>query len=236
MGRSLVFTTVSTMVITISDLKTRISSIKGRCLAHSIRFAGLFLIAGLLGCAAAAPAQSATSGRYEQLSLAVGQDGSITGSYGEEQGQGVVKTCTFAISGRLDRNGRGAISAWAETAGPVLRGQIATRVNQVVLKVPGADDFPGCGLVISPEIATGLQFSKTVNTSWTAMRIIRVSKARFYAKPGHTASRRYVVAEDVVGVRGQRGARLAVDYVSLAGRVSSGWIATAETGPLTPPR
>ncbi len=181
-----------------------------------------------------ATAASSTSGRYEQLALAVGRDGSITGKYGDQQGQGATKTCTFALAGRLDASGTGPVTAWA--GGRALRGRMVARGDEVQLTMPGAQDFPGCGLVLPPQIKEGLAHSKISSVPWTSMRIVSAPRARLHPKPGVVSGRSYVVRGDIVGVRAQRGTQLAVDYVSPAGRVTSGWIAAAETAPLTPPR
>lgn len=194
------------------------------------------IAAGLVSACGSAPATAATagSGRYEQLALAVGRDGAVTGAYGEEQGQGPTQTCRFSIAGRIGANGEGPIKAWSGRQ--ALNGRIAARGDEVRLTVPGAQNFPGCGNVLMGMIDTGLPLSKVSTAGWTAMRTIAAPRTRLHTGPSGAPARGYVVRGDVVGVRGQQGGRLAVDYVSPAGRVSSGWIAAAETAPLAPPR
>ena len=194
------------------------------------------LVAGLVSACGSEPASAATasSGRYEQLALAVGRDGTVSGTYGEEQGQGAAKTCKFAIAGRIGAAGEGPITAWS--GGRALRGRITARGDEVRLTVPGAKTFPGCGLVLMEMIDTGLPLSKVSSAGWTSMRAITAPRARLYTQPGGTTARGYVVRGDIVGVRGQQGGRLAVDYVSPAGRVSRCWVSAAETGALSPPQ
>lgn len=196
--------------------------------------AGLLIMAALAACGAS-PADAApiTSGRYEQLNLAVAPNGDFTGVYTDEQGQGVVKKCTFAVAGRIAANGQGNVTAWS-AGDPAKRGRIAARGETVTLSIPGAQDFPGCGMVIPPQIEDGLSYSKTASTRWTSMRAIVAPRAPLHVAAAGAATRGYVVRGDVVGVRAQQGSRLGVDYVTTTGRVVSGWVAASQTAPLAP--
>src|SRR5262245_30572114 len=53
------------------------------------------------------------SGIYEGLMLAVAPDGAIQGSFREQQGEGVVKSCAFFLSGKLSGAGGTSVVTWA---------------------------------------------------------------------------------------------------------------------------
>lgn len=207
---------------------------KRRSLPFGVAAPTFLLLCGSLP-ASAAPL---TSGRYEQLNLAVAADGNLTGVYTDQQGQGVVKKCTFVLAGRIDATGTGTVAAWTTwvKGGPIKRGRIDARGDTVTLAVPGAQDFPGCGMVLPPDIDKGIAFSRTTSVPWTSMRMISALRAPLHVAPDGTATRGHVVRGDVVGVRAAQGGRLSIDYVSTTGRMVGGWVRAAQTASLAPPR
>ena len=202
--------------------------------------AGAFLIA-VTGCAQAAPpaapAAVLRSGQYEGLVLGVDASGRVTGSFDMEQGEGVTKTCAFTFTGRA-QGGTAAIRAVGQPrrGSPVLTGRLGTSADGVVLRLPGARDLPGCGLVIPPSVeeAEGLELSGTGPGTWTDLAEIRAPRAALRAAPGAPAGRAYVVRGDVVGVLERRGAQARVVFPSDRVPPSQGWVHAAELAPLAP--
>lgn len=194
-----------------------------------IGLAGAALFAA--SCAQAAPA----SGRFEQLDVAVAGDGTLTASYREDQGVGVVKSCAFQLSGKLDRSGRGTVKAWADRS-RVLTGTIAVRDDAAVLSVPGARSFPGCGMVLLPEIDKGIELTKTDPAAWQSLARITAPRTMLRPTPTSPPKRAYLVQRDIVGVTGQQGNMLAVEFHSAEGRTSKGWVLASDTAALLPPR
>lgn len=182
-------------------------------------------------CAQAAP----VSGRFEQLDVAVAKDGALTASYREDQGVGVVKSCAFRLSGKLDGSGRGTVKAWA-SGSRVLAGRIEVRGDAAVLSVPGARDFPGCGMVLLPEIDKGIEFTKTGPAAWTSLVQIAAPRAMLRPTPASQPRRAYLVQRDIVGVTGRQGNLLSVEFHSVEGRTSKGWVLASDTAALLPPR
>lgn len=187
-------------------------------------------IAGTLafGCGAMA---SPVAGRFEQLDLAVAPGGHVLGSYREVQGEGVTRTCAFALSGVVDASGRGKITASAGT-GPAQAGTIVANAGSVVIALPHGRDFPGCGSVLMPEIASGLELTKTASAAWTSLVRIGAERARLHIAPSSPATHGYLVRGNVAGVTGVSGDWLAIDFIGDTGRSSKGWIARSDTAPL----
>ncbi len=195
---------------------------------HNLKFAlALTMAAAVVSPAAAV----AVSGRFEQLDLAIGEDGRLLGSYREVQGEGVTKTCAFTLSGSVDATGHGKISASAET-GPAQSGTIFARADAVVIALPNGRDFPGCGSVLMPEIAKGLELTKTGSAAWTSLVRIAADRARLHTAPASATTHGYMVRGNIAGVTGSSGDWLAVEFRGDSGRSSKGWIARSETAPL----
>jgi hypothetical protein len=96
-------------------------------------------------------------------------------------------------------------------------------------------DHPGCGAVLLPEIATGLNLDRVAATRWMALRRIVVPRGYFYRAPqSATKLRGYVVQGDVVGVLAQSGGWLQVAYIG-AKATTTGWMPAADSAALTPP-
>jgi len=75
------------------------------------------------------------------------------------------KTCAFSISGHV--SGPGAVPV--TTAGlEAFPGTLAATQDGVTLAVPDGRQHPGCGLVLLPQIARGLDLDLTRRTDWIA--------------------------------------------------------------------
>lgn len=166
------------------------------------------------------------SGVYENLLISVNVNDVVTGYYQEAQGEGVVKSCTFSFSGE----------AHSETATITVKsdesvtGTIQPVNDGIHLKIPKARELPGCGLVLMPEIADGLNYDLIEKRSWRELRAISKEKAYFHSEPtSEKKQKSYLIKGDVVGVVEQEGEWLHVDYHSNSGKFLRRWINDANT-------
>ncbi|CAN5286311.1 hypothetical protein BH11PSE10_BH11PSE10_04390 [soil metagenome] len=195
------------------------------------------LSALLSGAAAAADDRPRLqSGIYEGLLLAVAADGHVSGYYREEQGEGVVKRCTFSLAGQVGVGapGKASLVSWSSTT---LAGRLEAQKDAVSLAIPDGREHSGCALVLLPAIATGLSLDKSAPAGWIELRRISVPRANFFQDAAASKPMKaYVVAGDVVGVLAVQGELLQIDYVSRSGRKTSGWIKAAQADRLVPPQ
>lgn len=185
------------------------------------------------GCgSAAADAAPLRSGLYGGLVLAVAPDGSVQGHFREDQGQGVVKSCAFTVSGRVDADNRAAIVARAGSN--AVRGRLQASDDGVVLALSSGRSLPGCGLVLDPAIDSGIDLEQIASGTWHGL--VRVKLPRVALKPqiGGPAGRAYVVRGDVLGVLAKKGTQVQVVYPSSRARPSQGWVDVTALAPLTP--
>ena len=196
--------------------------------------AGLNFVALLAVCLSACAGESAPrfkSGYYEQLMIAVDAQGRLTGYFREDQGQGVVKSCAFYLSGK-GTGGEIPVSTWSERTFP---GTLKAEKDGVRLKIEKGQDHPGCGLVLLPQIAQGLGFDRVADAKWSELRRISSPRAYFHAAPDATkVQKAFVVAGDVVGVVAEKGEWLEVEYRG-AKATTKGWIPVNNTAKLVPP-
>ncbi|NVZ41208.1 hypothetical protein HX786_24250, partial [Pseudomonas sp. 21615526] len=91
------------------------------------------LVASFVCVAAGAPAFAATlhSGKYEGLMLAVTPEHQVEGFYAEEMGEGVTRSCTFFLQGKVD-GAKASVSTWLDEAYP---GTVAASSDGVMLTV-----------------------------------------------------------------------------------------------------
>lgn len=195
-------------------------------------YTGLMIALGGVVAICSQAMAKVVSGRFEQLDLAVDHGGRILGSYREVQGEGVTKTCAFTIFGSVDSSGRGTIRASAGL-GPVQAGTIVASANVVTLALPHGRDFPGCGSVLLPEIATGIELTKTGGADWISLVRIGTERVRLHTTPSSPTGRGYLVHGDIAGVTARSGDWIAVEFRGETGRLSKGWIARGDTVPLT---
>lgn len=188
------------------------------------------LVVGLLA-AAGETAPRFKSGQYEQLMLAVDSQGKVTGYYREEQGEGAVKTCAFYLAGK-GMGGEIPIVTWSDRAFP---GTLSAQNDAVSLKVEKGREHPGCGLVLLPQIAQGIEFDRVADAGWSELRTISSARAHFHSAPDAArALKAFVVSGDVVGVVDQKGDWLKVEYRGKKA-TTKGWILADTTAKLAPP-
>ncbi len=172
-----------------------------------------------------------TSGYYEQLMLAVDAQGKLTGYYREEQGEGVVKTCSFFLTGN-GTSGEIPVVTWNDEVYP---GTLKAQKGGVTLKIEKGRDHPGCGLVLLPQISKGLDLDHVASAQWSELRQIGKERTYFHSAPqASKVLRSYVAAGDVVGVVAERGEWLEVEYRGKKA-TSKGWILAKNTAKLVQP-
>lgn len=176
----------------------------------------------------ACPANFFEPGLYEQLMIAVDGQHNLSGFYHEVQGKDVVKECSFFVSGRATGSTI-PVMTWNEERFP---GTLVARPDGVELKVGKAREYPGCGLVILPEISEGIELTRTERTHWKSLWKIVNRRAFLYSKPC-TSSRStiYIVKNGVVGVSERSGTWLYAEFPN-NGKIASGWIPAADAEPI----
>ena len=170
-------------------------------------------------------------GAYENLLLAVNKNGAVTGYYREVQGDGVTKTCSFFLQGEA-KDGIANITTWGEKP---FAGVLKADGNKVNLKIEKGQEHPGCGLVMMPEIATGLSFDLLTQARWSELRTIASEKSYSHSEPNaNKGLKSYLVKGDVIGVVANQGEWLQIDYYSGDAKISRRWIYKRDTETLQP--
>jgi hypothetical protein len=177
------------------------------------------------------PAPRLRSGIYEGLMLAVDPQGGITGYYREEQGEGVTKTCSFFLTGNVAA-GATPVITWSSRRFP---GALTPQSDGVELRIEQGREHSGCGLVLMPEISSGLEFEQVRETNWRELRRVVDKRANFHSAPSDAKkTRAFVVTGDVVGVIAESGEWLEVEYPGKK-KTTRGWVRAATTQKLTAP-
>jgi hypothetical protein len=191
------------------------------------------LCAALFASSAVAepPAPRLRSGIYEGLMLAVDPQGGVTGYYREEQGEGVTKTCSFFLAGKVTAGATPVITWSSNQRFP---GTLTPLSDGVELRIEQGREHPGCGLVLLPTIESGLEHSLIRETNWRELRRIVDKRANFYSSPSDAKkTRAFVVTGDVVGVIAESGEWLEVEYPGK--KTTRGWVRAAATQKLPAP-
>ncbi len=187
------------------------------------------MIALPLAMAAPAIAAPLRSGLYEELVLAVAPSGRVVGHYREDQGDGPTKSCAFTLTGAA---AGGSVTARSDAGGAALQGQLTATPRGVKLTLPHGRDLPGCGLVLMPEIDTGVDLDRVGDGRWSELVRVSVPRAGLRQQPDAAPGRSYVIRGDVLGVVARRGTSVDVVYPSIRPHPSQGWIEAAEVTPL----
>lgn len=205
-----------------------INNTKGFAMISLIRMFFIMCIALAATQTVYAEVPQFTSGVYETLQLAVGKDGVVTGYFHEELGE---SRCRFFIKGKT-KNGITDIAAW--DGSEVRSGELKAEVDNVILKVKGVADLPGCGMVIIPEIENGLGYSLVTKMPWSELRSIVSAKAYFYSEAkADKQLKSYLVKDDVVGLVAIQGEWLQIDYHSpTKGTTTRRWINSRDAAAL----
>jgi hypothetical protein len=193
----------------------------------------LFAIGAAITPAQAADASSLKPGKYEGLMLAVDPAGNLSGYYRESQGEGVSKTCTFFLKGKVADN-HAELSTWSDQVYP---GVLKADGADVNLQIEKGRDFPGCGLVLMPEIAQGIKFDKTLDAKWSDLEIVASNRAYLYSAPAEDKKlKSYLIKGDVVGALSTNGDWVQVEFPREGKKSVSGWINVNDVKALQPPK
>ena len=192
-----------------------------------------FLAVGVLSCCAVAPvfagADALHSGKYEQLMLAVTPEHQVEGFYAEELGEGVTRSCAFYLKGKPE-----ALTTWLDDAYP---GSLAPSSDGVTLTVEEGRQHPGCMSVLIPQIATGLNLSRTASKNWIGLVTVAADKAYLLKTPGAAVDKRpYIVKDDVVGVLAYKDGWAQVEFTNAKDHSFIGWISQDQYSRLSAPQ
>ncbi|MEX5594432.1 hypothetical protein [Pseudomonas orientalis] len=169
------------------------------------------------------------SGKYEGLMLAVTPQQQVEGFYSEAMGEGVTRGCSFFLQGKPE-----ALTTWREAAYP---GSVAAAADGVTLTVEQGRQHPGCINVLMPDIATGLELSRTARKKWIGLVTVSAEKAYLLKAPGAKATKRpYIVKDDVVGVLAFKDGWAQVEFINADERSFTGWISQDQYAQLAAPK
>lgn len=169
------------------------------------------------------------SGKYEGLMLAVTPQQQVEGFYSEAMGEGVTRGCSFFLQGKPE-----ALTTWREAAYP---GSVAAAADGVTLTVEQGRQHPGCINVLMPDIATGLELSRTARKKWIGLVTVSAEKAYLLKTPGAKATKRpYIVKNDVVGVLAFKDGWAQVEFINADERSFTGWISQDQYARLAAPQ
>ena len=197
----------------------------------------LFAIGGQFAALSQAQAADAVSsfksGKYEGLMLAVDRDGNLSGYYRESQGEGVSKACTFFLKGKAaDKHAE--ILTWNDQVFPGVLKALGADVN---LQIEKGRDFPGCGLVLMPEIAQGITLGKTMEAKWDELEVVASNRAYLYSAPSEEKKlKSYLVKGDVAGALSTTGEWVQIEFPRDGKKNVSGWINARDIKSLLPPK
>ncbi|MGY5958152.1 SH3 domain-containing protein [Kosakonia sp. BK9b] len=192
-----------------------------------------FLMVLTLSMSTASYAATLHSGVYEELQLAVSPAGDITGYYSETMGQGVTRTCAFALAGKSGTSQEAEIRSWSSD---VLPGHLTATDKGVILRIPQGQTHDGCMNVMVPLIDEGLELQSTRQTHWSSMMEVSGERVYLSSSPDVATRRKaWIVQGDVVGVLKSQSGWTQIEYVSESGKSTIGWVENSAIKPLTPP-
>ncbi|WP_410950770.1 hypothetical protein [Pseudomonas sp. S1(2024)] len=186
------------------------------------QFPALLLVASLQLVSTALSAQALQSGQYEQLLLAVTPDGYVEGHYYDEMPGATRITCSFSMSGQVDATGQATLVTKAPMG---FAGSLRPEGDGVAFSIESATEMPGCGMLLPPEINTGLALSMVEPKQWIGMARVKDPRAYLYQTPQvHATHDRYIVRDDVVGILVCTDSWCQVEYTNKAGDSHLGWV------------
>lgn len=182
------------------------------------------LLASAVQAAGGLPALK--SGQFDGLMLAIDSAGHLTGYYREDQDSDPPKHCRFFLAGRI-QGSTAAITTWSSVT---LAGQLATAPTGVRLTITRGKEHAGCGLVLPPEISSGMLLERLRPENWTELRTVQAGRAYFHkAADASTRLRSYVVVGNIVSVLAARSDWIKVDYMAAANKRVRGWLRLSDT-------
>ena len=138
------------------------------------------------------------------------------------QGVAPVKHCRFFFRGHQEGGANSVqVITWS---GQVFPGELSQTEAGISLKIAGGQGHDGCGLVLMPEIRTGLRFDKTESLDWIDLRQVTTDRAYIYSMPQlGSRTRKYLVKGDVIGVLSQDRQWLKIEFRNSRSK-TVGWI------------
>ncbi|OUM04885.1 hypothetical protein BW686_23950 [Pseudomonas syringae] len=197
-----------------------------------------WLMTGALSLCAGAPAfaqdTALHSGKYEQLMLAVTPEHQVEGYYAEERGEDPPFSCAFYLKGNVEAGKDVAVFSWSDGAYP---GTLKPSPDGVTLTIEQGQQHSGCLNVLIPDIATGLDLTRTASKPWIGLVKVRADKAWLQKTPNAKATRgAYIVKGDVVGVLAFKDGAAQVEFINADDRSFTGWISQDQYARLTAPQ
>lgn len=181
--------------------------------------------------------QAFKSGKYEGLMLAADHDGNLSGYYSETQGEGVTKTCTFFLKGKIAENraeNRVEVATWSDQVFP---GVLKTVGTDVSLQIEKGREFPGCGLVLMPEIARGITLDKTFEAKWDDLKIVVNDRAYLFSEPSESKKMKsYLIKNDVVGILSRNGEWVRIEFPRDGKKSIGGWVKASDVKEFSAPQ
>ncbi|MDT8925505.1 SH3 domain-containing protein [Pseudomonas taiwanensis] len=154
--------------------------------------------------------------------LAVTPDGYVEGHYYDEMPGATRITCSFSMSGQVDSTGQASLVTKAPLG---FAGSLRSEDDGVTFSVTAATEMPRCGMLLPPEINTGLALSLVEPKQWIGMARVKDPRAYLYQTPQEQAAHaRYIVRADVVGILVCTDSWCQVEYISKAGDSHLGWV------------
>ena len=189
--------------------------------------------------------QKLVPGVYEFLMLAVDPGNEVLGFYRESQGEGVVKTCSFFLKGRM-KDGQANIASWSGLfhgpsidEGKVFPGLLKNKGgNDVSLKIERGPEHPGCSLVLMPQISDeGLVLERTNEAKWVSLKIVKNDRAPLFSEPvSGKKTKSYFIKNDVLGVVSMNGEWINVEFPREGKQPVKGWVKSNDVQDLQPPQ
>lgn len=152
-------------------------------------------------------AHSRYSGKYEQISVAVSSEGRVVGFFKEDMGENL--SCYFGFSGNLV-GGRAQIVVNNEEG---YEGSLVFNQDSLVLAIPEAQQIPGCGMILIPEIANGLKYGPKIGANWVDVKVVDQNGVSLRDSASHNSELLGVLNKwQVLGVLEEEGDWLRVSF------------------------
>jgi hypothetical protein len=171
-----------------------------------------------ISCAESSDSYSAKySGKYEQISVAVSNEGHVTGFFKEQMGDNF--SCYFGFYGDLV-DGKATITVADEG----YEGSITFQDKNIILAIPEAQELPGCGMVLIPMIATGVEYGPKDAADWIDIKIVPHDGVVLRKDPNTDAEPLIILNKwHVLGVLENKKDWLKVSYFYIE-ETQDGWI------------
>ncbi|MBV4369090.1 hypothetical protein [Erwinia phyllosphaerae] len=171
------------------------------------------------------------SGVYEQLKLAVSSSGEVTGYYADSMGDNASQTCIFTLHGSRQSVGEATISAHSAQDYP---GKLSGTDSGVMLTLPQGQQQPGCMNLLPPDVATGIEFTRGLETQWQTLAQAAAEKVYLHKSPAADGGKKvWIIKNDVVGIIAKKENWSQVQFVNDNGKSTIGWVETSQLKTLT---